>query len=67
MDAEETVDEAYASRRPLSDQQWELDAWVSTCTAFASGALAEVTGDVERVSGHPARTLGQALGNSWRS
>lgn len=58
---EESVDEAYASRRALSDQQWELDAWVSTYTAFASGALAEVTGDVERVAGHPARTLEEAL------
>lgn len=61
---EETVDEAYASRRAFSDQQWELDAWVSTYTAFASGVLAEVTGDVERVAGHPACTLEQALGGS---
>lgn len=64
---EETVDEAYASRRALSDRRWELDAWVSTYTAFASGVLAEVTGDVERIAGHRARTLEQALGGSRRS
>lgn len=56
----ESVAEAYASRRGLTDQQFLLDAWVSTYTAIASGALAEVTGDVERVTGHRARTLEEA-------
>jgi len=34
---------------------------VSTYTAIRDGSCAEVSGDVERVSGHPARTLEQAL------
>lgn len=58
---EETVEEAYASRRRWSTEQWHLDAWVSTYLAFASGRLAEVSPDVERLAGHPPRTLEQAL------
>jgi uncharacterized protein YbjT (DUF2867 family) len=57
-----TVEEAYASRRAAYDaEQWQLDAWVSTYTAIADGSVAEVTDDVRRVTGHPARTLEQAL------
>jgi NAD(P)H dehydrogenase (quinone) len=59
---EETVEEAYASRRAAYDaEDWQLDAWVSTYTAIADGSCATVTDDVVRVTGHPARTLEQAL------
>lgn len=60
---EETVEEAYASRRAgwPDAADWQLDAWVSTYTAIRDGECAEVTDDVERVTGHPARTLEQAL------
>jgi len=62
---DETVEEAYASRKAAYDaEDWQLDAWVSTYTAIKDGSCAEVTGDVERVSGHPARTLEQALQES---
>lgn len=59
---DETVEEAYTSRREQYDvEQWQLDAWVSTYTAIADGSVGEVTDDVPRVAGHPARTLEQAL------
>jgi uncharacterized protein YbjT (DUF2867 family) len=59
---QETVEEAYASRRAAYDaEDWQLDAWVSTYTAIADGSCAMVTDDVVRVTGHPARTLEQAL------
>lgn len=58
---EETVDEAYASRRRWSTESWQLDAWVSTYLAIGSGRLAEVSGDVERITGHAPRTLEQAI------
>ncbi|MFD1722579.1 NAD(P)H-binding protein [Amnibacterium endophyticum] len=58
---EETVEEAYASRRALSDERWQLDAWVSTYTAIASGRMAAVSDDVPRLTGRRARTLEQAL------
>ena len=57
----QSLEEAYASRRALTDQQWQLDAWVSTYTAIGSGELATATGDVERLTGHAPRTLEQAL------
>lgn len=48
---EETVDEAYGSRRRWDAPQWLYDAWVSTYTAIALGQLAAVTRDVHSVTG----------------
>lgn len=36
-----------------------VDGWVSTYTAIANGEVASVSSDVERLTGHPARTLEQ--------
>ena len=58
---DETLDEAYASRRIWSDEHWQLDAWVSTYTSIRDGEVAQVTDDVPRLTGHPARTLEQAI------
>ena len=60
---DETVPEAYASRRAAypDAEDWLLDAWVSTYTAIADGSCAEVTDHVERLTGHRARTLEEAL------
>jgi NAD(P)H dehydrogenase (quinone) len=58
---EETVEEAYASRRRWSTEAFQLDAWVSTYLAIGSGQLAEVSPDVERITGHVPRTLEEAL------
>ena len=59
---EESVEEAYASRRAAyGAEDWQLDAWVSTYTAIADGSCSTVTDDVARVTGHPARTIEQAL------
>lgn len=62
---DETVEEAYASRRASypDAEEWQLDAWVSTYTAIADGSVSAVTGDVERVTGHPARAIEAALGD----
>ena len=58
----ETVEEAYRSRASYGAPGWQVDAWVSTYTAIAAGELATVTGDVERLSGHPATSLAELLG-----
>jgi NAD(P)H dehydrogenase (quinone) len=59
---DESVEAAYASRKAAyGAEDWQLDAWVSTYTAIKDGSCAEVTHDVERVAGHPARTLEQAI------
>jgi uncharacterized protein YbjT (DUF2867 family) len=57
----ETVAEAYASRAIYEAPRWQLDAWVSTYTAIAAGELARTTTDVERLTGHPPRTLSSLL------
>ena len=57
----ETVEQAYASRRQYTDEQWQLDAWVSTYLAARAGDLDRITDDVPRLTGHPARTLEEAL------
>ena len=59
----ETVEAAYASRAAYGVPGWQLDAWVSTYTAIASGELAGVTQDVERLTGHPPRSLADLLGS----
>jgi NAD(P)H dehydrogenase (quinone) len=53
----ETREEAYASRAVFTDEQFLLDAWVSTYTAVAQGTVDRVTGDVARLSGHEPRRL----------
>ena len=57
----ETVPEAYASRGSSGAPPWQIDAWVSTYTSIAAGELATVTGDVPRLTGHPATTLAELL------
>ena len=61
---DETVEEAYASRAKFGAERWQLDAWVSTYVAIADGEVAAITGDVERLARHPARTLEEALAGS---
>lgn len=58
---DETVDEAYASRRAWEAPQWMYDAWVSTYTAIAAGELAEVTDHVERLTGRAPMDLAAVL------
>jgi NAD(P)H dehydrogenase (quinone) len=57
----ETVEEAYASRAHYNAPQWQMDAWVSTYTAIASGELEVVNGTVLMLTGHPPRTLEDVL------
>ncbi|MFF0909229.1 SDR family oxidoreductase [Microbacterium enclense] len=59
---DETVEEAYASRARYGAPRWQLDAWVSTYTAIASGELAGVSGDVEAVTGRPPQSFEEFLG-----
>lgn len=59
---DETVEEAYASRASYGAPGWQLDAWVSTYTAIASGELAGVTGDVQRLTAHAPMSLADPLG-----
>ena len=54
---DESVGEAYESRKKWPAQTWEYDAWVSTYTAIKAGEQAGVSTDVEMVLGRPAMSL----------
>ena len=54
---DESVEEAYESRKKWPAQTWEYDAWVSTYTAIKAGEQAGVSTDVEKVLGRPAMNL----------
>ena len=54
---DESLEEAYESRKKWPAQTWEYDAWVSTYTAIKAGEQAGVSTDVEKGLGRPAMTL----------
>jgi NAD(P)H dehydrogenase (quinone) len=58
---DETIEEAYASRRRWEAPDWQYDAWVSTYTAIARGEVDRVTDDVERLTGTPPQSLAELL------
>jgi NAD(P)H dehydrogenase (quinone) len=58
---DETVEEAYASRRRWEAPQWQYDAWVSTYTAIRAGECAVVSDDVRRVTGREPLSLRDLL------
>jgi uncharacterized protein YbjT (DUF2867 family) len=53
----ETVEEAYASRASYGAPQFEVDGWVSTYTAIASGELDVLRPAVELVTGRAPLSL----------
>jgi NAD(P)H dehydrogenase (quinone) len=58
---DETVEEAYESRRRWEAPQWQYDAWVSTYTAIRAGEVAEVSDDVRRLTGRTPLSLRELL------
>lgn len=54
---DESVEEAYESRKKWPAQTWEYDAWVSTYTTIKAGEQAGVSIDIEKVLRHPASSL----------
>jgi NAD(P)H dehydrogenase (quinone) len=57
----QTVEEAWATRRPSGHPDWEIEGWVTSYLAIAAGELSTVTDVVPTVAGHPARTVAQHL------
>jgi NAD(P)H dehydrogenase (quinone) len=58
---DETLEDAFASRRRLGAEEWLVDAWVGTYLAIARGELDVVTDTVARVSGHAPMSLADFL------
>ncbi|MDY7543371.1 MULTISPECIES: SDR family oxidoreductase [unclassified Cryobacterium] len=48
---DESIEEAYRSRARYGAPDWQVDAWVSTYTAIASGVMAPVSDSVEQITG----------------
>jgi uncharacterized protein YbjT (DUF2867 family) len=61
---DETMDEARRSRAPYGAPDWQVDAWISTYTAIASGALAAVSEDVRQVLGRDPLRLEGVFGRA---
>jgi len=53
----ETLEEARASRAKFNPSDWELEAWVSTYVAIATGEMSVVSHTVEALTGHTPQTL----------
>jgi uncharacterized protein YbjT (DUF2867 family) len=60
----ETLEEARASRAGYGAPGWQVEAWVTTYVAIANGELEHVSDDVERLTGHPPKTLREYLAGS---
>jgi NAD(P)H dehydrogenase (quinone) len=57
----ETIEEAWESRRPAGAPDWEIEGWVTSYVAIADGSLEILSGDVEALTGHPPQKLEQCL------
>ena len=58
---EETVEEAYESRKIWKAEQWEYDSWVSTYTAISENEQSGISNDIEKVLGRKATSLVEYL------
>lgn len=54
---EETIEEAWESRRPTGAPDWEIEGWISSYIAIAQGELADVADTVPHLTGKPAQAL----------
>ena len=58
---DQTVEEAWATRRPSGHPDWEIEGWVSSYLAIAAGELATVSDVVPTLTGHAALTVAEHL------
>jgi NAD(P)H dehydrogenase (quinone) len=60
---DETMEEAWASRRPSGHPEWEIEGWITTYVAIAKGELEQVTSTVKDLTGHEPQRLEEFLEN----
>jgi uncharacterized protein YbjT (DUF2867 family) len=58
---DETMEEAWASRRPSGEPDWVIEGWITTYVAIAKGELAEPTSTVKDLTGHDPQRLEEFL------
>lgn len=56
---DETLEEAYTSRAGFGAPDWEVEGWVTSYVAIASGELDKVADTVLRLAGHEPVTLAE--------
>jgi NAD(P)H dehydrogenase (quinone) len=57
----QTVEQAWATRRPSGHPDWEVEGWVTSYTAIAAGEMARVSDVVPTRTARPARPLAEVL------
>lgn len=57
----ESLEDAWESRRAYGAPDWQVEAWVSTYLQIAAGELDVVSDTVPRMTGHPALSVRQFL------
>ncbi|HYM57650.1 MAG TPA: NmrA family NAD(P)-binding protein, partial [Solirubrobacteraceae bacterium] len=57
----ETLEQARASRAPSGAPAWEIEGWVTSYAAIATGEMDVVSDTVRRVAGHEPQTLSEWL------
>jgi NAD(P)H dehydrogenase (quinone) len=57
----ETLEEAYASRASYGAPEWEVEGWVTSYVAIATGEMNVVIDTVSRLTGHAPMTLADFL------
>ncbi len=58
----ETIDKAWESRRKWGAPDWEVEGWITSYAAVASGEMDVVSDTVETITGKPAQGLEPFLG-----
>jgi NAD(P)H dehydrogenase (quinone) len=58
---DQTLEQAWASRRGADASDWLVQAWVSTYLMIAGGELDVVSDTVPRLTGHVAQSLREFL------
>ncbi|MDQ3916530.1 MAG: SDR family oxidoreductase [Actinomycetota bacterium] len=58
---DETLEEAWESRRPTGAPEWEIEGWITSYLAIATGELDVVSDTVPRLTGHRAQSLPEYL------
>ncbi len=58
---EETVEEAYESRKQWEAEAWEYDSWVSTYTAIKAGEQEGLSDDIREILGREPSSLEDCL------
>ncbi len=57
----QTIEQAWESRRPSGAPDWEIEGWISSYVAIAKGEMDIVTETVPRLTGHRGMTLPEFL------